>query len=298
MARTGRGRWPSIVAATTLLAGCGEGGVAGGGAANESSAPAPTIELATNVVIELLRTVADRPADGLAKVAEGSPLRRALRDVAGQESSLGWVRNAARWAASATFEFAIDDGLALVGIGSPESAGARGLIATVSSAGPGTPGRATALVELSGLDVWRKLAPLQEAIDPAVTRRLVMLLDGFLQASLAPGRGSPQDFLSDSAPPFEEGSESPWPRFLTASFANGTSSLASVATFDAVARSSTSILVRSRVERRDRADAVETVDIAVGEARVSDLLVLFRPLSPAVSGTQWGIGAILECAGE
>ena len=169
--------------------------------------------------------------------------------------------------------------------------GERGLVVALRRLTAGQPLEPVAVASLPALTLLDELAPLASAEFPvAMTRRLVLLLDGLLRAALAGGQPPVDDFISVEGPPWRGGG---WAPFLTERLPDEFRT-ASVRSFAVRAKARFALLAAVSIDLIDTPMADAEVGGVGDEPSGRDCLVLYRTLAPSVSGTAWGVAWIFE----
>jgi hypothetical protein len=170
-----------------------------------------------------------------------------------------------------------------------------GLLLAERSVGGGTPFTVAAIAAVPSLQLFDGLEPLAAGAFPdGQLRRLVLLLDGLLRSVLAGGSLPPEEFLSVEGPPLRGGD---WAPFLTAPLRDGVARTASITSFTVRARAEYALLAAVRIDWID-APLDDATPAPPDEQDGRDCLVLYRPQSPGVGGTAWGVAWVVEIRGD
>ncbi|MBL8840605.1 MAG: hypothetical protein JNL90_03640 [Planctomycetes bacterium] len=267
-----------------LVAACGEERAPAPAAA---TAPTPSSGEGRAAAPELAPLEAARAGDFAAAAAaawHGSPLQRELLAAATEPPA--WLARLRAVDFAALERLPFDPLLELLLL--PGAAGREGecVVVALRREAATEPWRAAAIATLPSATLFGGLAPIEGEFAASTTRRLVLLLDGLLRTAFTEPGGDLAEFVSADAAPF--GERPAWPRFLCGLARSGAPSgapiTASIATFAVRAQSRAALLAAARIERL--ADGAPT--------QGSECLVLYRPLSPRISGTAWGVAWVME----
>ncbi len=265
--------------------GCGE-------QADPPRPPGPEVggSVAVRAAAVVEAALAGRFDQAVAAARPGSPLQQELQ--LGESRPPAWLAKAAGLDLAAEQRLAIDPLLELALIPGARGRNDESLVVVMRRAELTTAWQPAAVASVPALTLFDGLAPVDGDFPASTMRRLVLLLDGLLRAALTERRSDLAEFVSADAPPW--GLRASWPPILAAP-RDGRSVTASIATFTVRAQARSALLAAARIDRFETTDPSQVgapVDATLTPPLRSECLILYRPLSPRVSGTAWGVAMI------